>query len=215
MVGLGPLFVALAARALGERLRSGRRTRRSLDGIAATTLASLKHGDRACVTATADVLGETLTSPINRRSCIAFHVVIEERRPSSGQWEPALVRSACAGFRIVDGDLEAAVEGPFQLDLDPDDRGSIWANLPPTLFALLDEEDIALTSTLGGEKSFRFSEALLLPGDRISLFGRAEVEPDPAGVRDEFRGPPMRCTIKGSDHEPVVLNDAEELEIPA
>jgi hypothetical protein len=109
-----------------------------------------------------------------------------------------LDRSACATFALSDGRVEAVVEGTLLLGLDPDDRGDIWANQPPALFTLLEEAGVPLTGLFGRDKQFRFREALLEPGDRITVLGRAFVEPAPAGARHGFRAPPMRCAFKGT-----------------
>ena len=164
----------------------------------------------SAVTGVVGVRGQMTTSPIGQRSCIAFRLVVEakEYNGSGEAWNAVLIREACAPFSIADETGSAAVEGPFLIGLDPDDGG--WANLPPTLFALLEQARVSLAGRWGGDKEFRFSEAVLKPRDRISVLGRAWHEVDPAGESAGFRKPPMLLHLKGSGDDPVVIADAED-----
>jgi hypothetical protein len=191
-----------------------RRARRALAAAREVGLGEVKNGDRPRVTGVARAVVHALTSPVGRRACIGFQLVIEEKIPGDNDWRVALSRSACSPFALHDGSAEAVVEGPFLLSLDPDDRGDIWTNLPPTLFAALEEAWVPLTGMFGRDKTFRFREALLEAGDRVTVLGRVFVEPEPHGRREGFRGPPMRCTLRGSLDEPVVVSDADSVDVP-
>jgi len=103
---------------------------------------------------------------------------------------------------LTDDSGTAIVEGPFEFELDPDDGA--WANLPPEVYAILDEAKVSLTE-LGSDRQFRFQEALLKAGDRISVLGRPTLEVDPGtGSR---RTPPRLFHIRAMDDDPVVLAD--------
>jgi len=201
---------AVTAYALKWWFEPRRRARRALAAAREVRLADVKDGDRPRVTGVARALRHSLTSPVGRRPCIGFRMVIEERSPGDNDWRVVLERSACIPFGLEDGSAQAVIEGPFFLGLDADDRGDIWANLPPTLFALLEEAKIPLTGMFGRDKAFRFREALLVPGDRVTVLGRVFVEPEAGGVREGLRGPPMRRAFKGFPGEPVVVADVEE-----
>jgi hypothetical protein len=205
---------AVGGYALRWWLEPRRRARRALAAAREVRLADVKNGDRVRVTGLAQALERSLTSPVGRRACIGFQLVVEEQAPGDNDWRVALERSECTPFGVRDGAAEAVVVGPFMLGLDPDDRGDIWANLPPSLFALLEEARVPLTGMFGRDKSFRFREALLETGDRITVLGRVFLEPEPHGLREGLRGPPMRCAFKGSSAEPVVVSDADDIELP-
>ena len=211
IVGVGAALTVYAFRWWFEPRR---RARRALAAAREVALADVRNGDRPRVTGVAKARERALTSPVGRRPCIGFQLIVEERAPGDNDWRVALERSACTPFGLRDGSGEALIEGPFLLGLDPDDRGDIWANLPPSLFALLEEAGVPLTGMFGRDKAFRFREALLQPGDRITVLGRVFVEPEPSGQRDGFRAPPMRCAFKGGPREPVVVSDADHLEPP-
>jgi len=213
LLQLGAGAMALTGYAIGWWFEPRRRARRALTRVQEARLADLRDGDRARVTGIARATDETTTSPIGQRSCIGFHVVVEEKTSggAGANWHTLLVRSHCLPFGLVDGDAEAVVEGPFDLGLDPDDRGDVWSNLPPTLFAMLEEARIPLTGHFGRDKEFRFREALLRAGDRVSVLGRVSVEPHPYGHRENPRGTPLQCRVSGSDGQPVVIGDVDDL----
>src|SRR5205814_5463800 len=114
-----------------------------------------------------------------------------------------LTRESCQPFSISDETGMALVDGPFMIGLDVDD--SSWTDLPPTLFKVL--EDAGIPSNL---TNLRFSEAFLLPGDRVTVLGTVNVSVHPAGKRRGFRDPPMMPRIVGTAQSPVVLRDAAE-----
>jgi hypothetical protein len=89
------------------------------------------------------------------------------------------------------------------IGLDPDN--SSWTDLPPGLFRLL--EDAGVPSSL---TDIRFSEAFLLPGDRVTVLGTVSIDIHPAGERSGFRDVPMRRRILGTGATPVILRDADE-----
>jgi hypothetical protein len=112
-----------------------------------------------------------------------------------------LTRESCQPFSISDGSGSAIVEGPFTIGLDFDD--SAWSDLPPALFRLLAEARVSDTTDL------RFSEAFLLPGDRVTVLGDVAVEIHGRGERIGLRDLPVRRRIFGADRTPVILRDAD------
>jgi hypothetical protein len=64
---------------------------------------------------------------------------------------------------------------------------------------------------VGGQAFFR--EALLAPGDRVTVVGLVLFEPDPTQPAAGFRSPSIRARLCGSKDEPVVV--AHEARPPA
>jgi hypothetical protein len=190
-----------------------RRARRELDRAPGKRLWDVRPGERVRVTGLVKRLRETVMSPVTGRNCIGFRYVIEERG-AGGDWHVVAQESKCMAFELVDEGVEATVEGPFVFGLDFDDRGDVWANLPPGLFGVLERARVPLSGPLGGEKEFRFREAVLRPEDRIMVLGAVAIEVDRAGRRAELRGPPLMRKIRGTDAEPVALADADEDSAP-
>jgi hypothetical protein len=187
-----------------------RRARRVLERARAKRLCDVRDGDRVRVVGVVRRLRDTLVSPVTGRACVGYRYVVEARSSALGDWHVVAQRSECAPFQIIDEGVEAEVEGPFLFGLDFDDRGDVWSNLPPGLFSVLDVARVALSGPFGGEKEFRFREAVLRADDRIMVLGAVAIEVDRAGRRDGLRGPPLARRIRGTPQEPVALADADE-----
>jgi hypothetical protein len=195
--------------ALAWWMQPQRRARRVLERAQAKRLWEARDGDRVRVTGLVRRLRETVMSPVTGRSCIGFRYIIEERA-SGGDWRVVAQDSRCVPFELDDEGIDATVEGPFLFGLDFDDRGDVWANLPPGLFGVLERARVPLSGPLGGEKEFRFREAVLRPDDRIMVLGDVSIEVDRAGRRVDPRGQPLACRIRGTATDPVALADADD-----
>jgi hypothetical protein len=210
-------IVAMGLPAVGYALawwmQPQRRARRVLERARCKRLCDVRDGDRVRLTGVVRRRRETVVSPVTGRACVGFRYVIEARA-AGGDWSVVAEESRCVPFGLVDEGVEATVEGPFLFGLDFDDRGDVWANLPPGLFGVLERARVPLTGPLGGEKELRFREAVLRPGDRIMALGAVSIVVDPAGRREELRGPPLARKIRGTLADPVALADADEDSAP-
>ena len=177
----------------------------ALEGVRDMLIRDLTDGVRACVTGTVAPLHALQPSPVDQRPCIGFRSVVESaiRGDPSNGFRHVLTRESCQPFSISDETGTAIVEGLFMIDLDFDD--SSWTDLPPALFRLLEDAGVSSSTT-----DLRFSEAFLLPGDRVTVLGAVSVEIHPAGEQSGFREPPMMRRIVGTDRTPVILRDAVE-----
>jgi hypothetical protein len=187
----------------------GPRARRALGKVKATSIAELEEGAVGRVTGVVAALEAPQASPIAGQPCIGYHVVISER-PSGGSgetWLPVVIRQHCQPFALRDDTGEAVCEGPFLIDVAPADGA--WAGLPPAVYALLEEATVSMSGPFGRDKEFRFTEALLKPGDRVTIVGRATHDLDPRGRSQGSRQPPTAWHLQGSDKQPVLIADAE------
>ena len=177
----------------------------AMEGVRDTLIRELADGVRACVTGTVKPLQALQPSPVDQRSCIGFRSVIERaiRGDPSNGFRHVLTRESCDPFSISDESGTAIVQGPFIIDLEVDD--SAWTDLPPALFRLLEDAGVPSDTT-----DLRFSEAFLLPGDKVTIVGTVSVDIHPAGEPTGFREPPVMRRIIGTDRTPVMLRDAVE-----
>ena len=108
--------MAMVGYAIGWWFEPKRRARRALTRVQETKLCELRDGERARVTGIARASDETTTSPIGQRSCIGFHVVVEEKASSGAgsNWHTLLVLSHCLPFGLVDGEPEQLPLTNFQ-----------------------------------------------------------------------------------------------------
>jgi hypothetical protein len=184
------------------RLRSPER--RLLDRTKPTRIAALEEGKLARITGVVAPREGLLRSPVGGHPCIGYSMEIATKASSSAgePWLPLLARRDCKAFSLTDDSGTAVVEGPFEFELDPDDGA--WTNLPPQVYAMLDEAKVSLTQ-FRGDRDFRFQEALLKAGDRINVLGRATLQVDSA--TSSLRTPPRLYHVRGTADDPVVLAD--------
>src|SRR5262245_24770058 len=208
MIVLAMFVLARPLRALAARqsrwalLREKTTAIAALEGIKTTSIATLQPDERAKVAGVVAARDYLLKSPISGDAWIGFRVIVETNLGILAK------REACGAFTLTDGTGTAGIDGPFQIALDPDDAA--WANLPPAVFALLQEEmGRDAWAVISSEREVRFQEALLKPGDRIAVLGRATMEIDPAG-HGSYREAPMLIHFRGTDDQPVVIVDVED-----
>lgn len=187
--------VALAAPPLVAALR--RRARwHTLKRAKTVPIASLPQGERAMITGVIAARGELLTSAIGEQPCIGYSATVETALGDK-PWQAVLSAVDCGSFYVTDESGTAVVEGPVVIARNP---GAAW-EVPPSS---------AWPVTVG--ETVRSQEMLLRPGDRVSVLGRATMEIDPAG-RGSYREPPMLPHMRGSDKDPVVVGNADELQV--
>ena len=190
------------ARPPKEPSRTRGPSRRAIERHQSTAVAALREGEPAKIQGAVAAREPLLKSPVSGRVCVGYRITIHQGREGYAAENGVLVvsREEWPSFLVVDDTGAAVVGGPFSILLDPDDGG--WADLPPSVYALLEEAKVPLS------KEFSFRETLLQPGDRVSVFGRPALEIDPAGP-GSFREPPRLYVFRGSDEDPVAVIDDE------
>jgi hypothetical protein len=202
MGGVGiPLGIALVAR------RRRRAPQRALEGATPIAIAAMPQGERVKITGVVGIRDSLITSPAGH-PCIGFRIII---KGVGREWE-LVQREDCRSFLLTDDTGTVVVDGPFAFALDVDDGASL--QLPPSVYKLFEDtigEKRAL-ACVRREEGLSFQEAVLRPGDRISVLGRSAMELDPA-AQGSYREPPMLNHIRGSEKDPVVIADAEEVSL--
>jgi hypothetical protein len=178
-------------------------SRRAIAERETAAVAALTEGGAAKIRGVASAREPLLTSPVSGRACIGYRITIE-RAGHAGS--PVVRREAWPSFFVADDTGRAAVEGPFSILLDADSGG--WADLPPAVYALLEEAKVPVTGRFGGVEEFQFHETLLEEGDRVAVLGRPSLRIDPAG-QGTSREPPRLYVLQGSEDDPVSIVDDE------
>jgi len=165
-------------------------------GVRAARLSSIPNGTRVRLYAVARGADRLLTSPVMQQPCIAYRLVIEE--PG---WRKVHDSAACTPFFLAqDGEVVVRVRGPFKVVLDTAYEWEFGPDVQRRLTSLLHQAPW---------KDYRYYEALVRPGDRISVEGFAAVAVDPAGERSALREPPLLYTIAGTAERPAIVSVPE------
>jgi len=75
------------------------------------------------------------------------------------------------------------------------------------VFQLLRQRDVRLENLMGYQSTFRYFEAVLQEGDRVSVYGAVQVEVHPEGERIGPRALPVARVMRGTFEEPVRIGD--------
>jgi hypothetical protein len=184
-------------------LQPRRRARRLLRRATARPIGTIKHGEWAKITGVASALDPLLTSPLGEHECIGFRLDIER---VDGANPTVFERQACGAFSITDDTGKVDLEGPFLFGLDAEGD---YSTMRPRLLALLEAAGTSAPA-LASYRSFAFREALLKPGDQVTVVGQAFLEPDARAYGVGTRSPPLVLRMTGSGAAPVVIADADE-----
>jgi hypothetical protein len=210
-----PMFLVVVAATVGyivwvSRADAGRAVRRKARRTRNVPIATVKHGEIVKVTGVVGALDPLTKSPVGEQPCIGFRIVAvahnrSERSDSAPVSKVGETREGaqCGRFTILDETGTALAEGPFMVGLDLEGEWSI----PITDFKSLRGTGLEGLE-LSGAWAFSCREGLLKPGDRVSVVGRAVVEPDPTSGSLASRTPRTVVCLRGSAAEPIVLVDA-------
>jgi hypothetical protein len=177
---------------------------RALRQMSETPIAGVKNGANVRIRGRAVARSASRSSPISRRACIGFRVIIESHRiGSEDDWHHVIEREEFGPFVLRDDTGDAVLHGPFDIVLDPYDART--ENHPPELFDFLEREGEVVRG-----RRFRYVETILMAGDEITAAGLATIEPDPAGYAPSPRHLPVMCHFRGLE-DAVVIADADDL----
>ena len=203
LVGAVAFILSLSVVVAWQQPRS--RGRRAVARLKSTPIGEVKDGRWAKVTGLAGVDGPLLTSPLGREACIGFWLEVQ---PTDQNESHVVTKEDCSAFSITDDTGRIHVEGPFMVALELEND---WVTVPREHFGLLEAAGVK-TSDLVRDGKFAFREALLRPGDRVSVLGQALLEPD-SGSRTARSDSPARIRrMRGSRRQPVIVAHAKKVD---
>lgn len=211
-VVVAAILVRLAARSISaERIHE-----QMLREAPRATAASLENGvtGRLAGVVTADA---TLRAPMTGRACVAYVARVEEwsggRR---ARWLERIHEVRGVPFTIDDGSGRALVDpgaSTMLLHMDATTRSGRFDDATPVEEAFLARHDLASTGWVLN-KTLRYTEGVIEPGERVAIIGRGVREPDPAAgvdVTGYHSALATRVRISGTADEPVLVTDRAEL----
>ena len=191
----------------------------------ATRFSEVARGTRVHIAGIARELDRPLTSPVTQRPCLAYRLVVE--KPGS---RPALDVVGCGPFFLQDGDVMVRVDGPFRVLLHAAFEWDFGDDIQRRIASAIEADRAArarFPSRLETEfaefvrrnfepdpelappdplvENYRYFEALVRPGDRITVEGFASVTVEPSGERAGLREPPLLYAVSGTEDSPVLL----------
>jgi hypothetical protein len=158
-------------------------------------------------------------TPFSGRHAVWCRVKVEERRSSgkNSYWHTLLTEADGRVFLVDDGSGQVARVEPTGATVMLDARNvassGTFNDAAPHLEAFLASRGLKSTSWLGFNKSMRYSEEILSPGDPLFAIGPSRRDPGPP-VSDGYRMVPSSQLVMvpgfGEQGELILTNKSEE-----
>lgn len=194
-----------------------RRIRRALRSASSTPVARLVEGEVVKVCGRARVLERVLEAPLTGRQCVFYRALVEEPGKGDGRldsdgWHPLVDEYNSTDFLVEDatGSVRVHVDGAEPvLVLDASFWSAIFNSPTPRLEAYLAQYGQASKNWLGINRSLRYREGVLEPGEEVAVLGvvRFELAPDPGGSGGGYRARPQRPTLHAGETGLLLSDD--------
>lgn len=156
-----------------------------------------------------------LTSPLSGRPCACWRVLVEEkvRSGKSSHWRTVIDEHDSVDFEILDGSAKAVIDTAHVrpiLDRDMHLSSGFMNDATPELEAFLAERGLSSQGWVFN-KTMRYREGVLEPGEHVCVVGLARWEADPdrqpeaQGYRSATQ--PRRLVVSASPEEPLLISD--------
>jgi hypothetical protein len=159
-------------------------------------------------------------TPFSGRDAVFCRVTIEERRSngSKSYWHTIVEETESREFHVEDGSGQQARIDPRDastiLDKESVASSGMFDDPPPQLVAFLDARGVSPETWIGTNRSMRYVEEILAPGDLLYAIGPCHREagpPEPGAYRN---GPGSRLVMSGMGGvgalELLISNKSEE-----
>ncbi len=207
------ILIRVAARSITvERVHE-----RALKAARRATAADLADGTtgRLAGVVTSDA---TLRAPLTGRPCVAYVARVEEKiaRGDTKGWVERIHEVKGLPFTIDDGTGRALIDpgqATMLLQMDAATRSGVLDSATPVEASFLARHGLDSQGWLLN-KTFRYTEGVIEPGERVAILGRGAREPDPSTAADEagYRSAlSTRVRIAGTPDEPVLVTDRADL----
>ena len=190
------------------------RIRRALKGVRPTAIAEVRDGRAVKIVGEVAYAGRSLVSPLSRRSCAYYAVLVQQHAPRSGRggpWRDLVREERGVDFYVRDGSGVALVRVTER---------SVWAALvrdraARTSAILHSDQDLERLLTERGHstegalfrKNLRAYEGVIAEGERVAVGGLARWVPDPDAASPGYRETGKRLVLQASEALPLFLSD--------
>jgi hypothetical protein len=189
-----------------------RRVRRTLRKARVSRIGDVREG-LVKVVGKLELL-ETLTAPLSGRRCACYEVIVDKAEGGGDAEMPLIHEVATRDFLVMDdsGRARATVSPAAQMAVTKDAHwfSGDLNHGTPTLEALLARHGWSSTR-LAFDRTLRYREGVLEPGEEVAVFGMAhrESEPDPSPSDPAwgYREAPSRLVIRGTARQPLLVSD--------
>jgi hypothetical protein len=196
---------------LGVYFNKAARIKRRLRKTPVSSMLQVQEGEVVKVAGKITPVGRMLTAPLSGRQCVYYHVKVEQykRQGRSSHWATIIEEEVKGDVVLKDGNSFAMVDTSKVLShLVPDKKfaSGFGNDAKGAIEAYLRKHNVDSTNWLGMNKTLRFNEGVLEPGETVAALGKASWKRRGQVTQDI---PADRFLIIGPDekNQPVYLSD--------
>lgn len=202
LVAAGVMLVALY-------FSKSQRINRALRKAPRVNIAQASDGDYVKLVGTLEPIDQ-LAAPLSGRACSYYEVIVEEERGARNRtWSTVIRERDGCPFMINDGTAKARVElseAETALTQDGHWSSGFLNDADPELEAYLARHGKSSTG-LVFNRTLRYREGVLEPGEQVAVLGVIGREVDPDGQSAGFREAPSRVNVSGEPNRPMRVSD--------
>ncbi len=144
-------------------------------------ISSVKENEYVKIVGKANSIDELLVSPIGKRKCVYYNIIIEENHGGNGKgrsWHPihneeksTLFSVESSGERaIIDVNIDSKSKMAY-LVKDLQHRSGTWNEAPEFLEKVLQSRGLKSKAIFGLNKTLRYQEGVIEIGEEVSVMG--------------------------------------------
>lgn len=185
-------------------------TRRALRDTPSTSIHKVQDGAVARVKGRVRPIHDLIEAPLSGRLCSYYVAIVEERRKSgkSSYWAEVARDARGVDFAVEDvtGEILVRAAGlEVAITLDKHTRSGTFDDATEAEQKFLASMNVESTGLLGFNRTLRYTEGVLEPGEEITVLGLASPCERPGGGRALRLGPRPDGPALASDDRDVVL----------
>jgi hypothetical protein len=142
-------------------------------------IAHFRNGETARIVGKVEVIGTPLKAPLSGRKCTHYHVLVEEQISTGNttSWDKIIEDEHSIKYLIKDGSHYAYINDRRMQSYIVEDikySSGIWKDATERLEAFLNSYGKASEGFFGFNKTLRYKEGILEPGEKIAVLGKGE-----------------------------------------
>ncbi len=157
--------------------------KRKLKGMGRTPIAQFKHGSIGKVVGSVSVYEDILTAPLSGRECVYYQVKVMKKDDDS--WTTVFTNESSVPFILNDGNRKALIhthqnkKGYLVKDIEM--QSGFLRDASQKIEDYLRSQGHSSKGFLGFNKTMKYMEGVIHPGEVVAVMGKGEWEmkPDP------------------------------------
>lgn len=186
---------------------------RKLKKAPSKKISEFTNGEIAKIVGTISPVDEQLLSPLSRRPCSYYFVLVEEKRSSgkNSYWKTIIEKEVSNKFLIKEGEHAALIDGKRVMSnivIDKEYASGTFNDPPERLLKYLKDHGHEHENFFGFNKSIRYKEGILEEDEKVAVLGKGQWQnAAELGLPPEYKDVLL---ISAADEEHIYLSDDPE-----